>query len=51
MEKAGVAPELRSHVAKEMRDAAEVKRQLGKVRELKGDKPHAKAPPGGKGQK
>ena len=46
LEQAGVAPNLRSHVAKEMRDAAEVKKQLGKVRELKGEKPHGKAPPG-----
>ena len=38
-EKMGVAPALRSHVAKEMRDAAEVKKQLGKVRELRTEKP------------
>ena len=30
----------------EMRDAAGVKKQLGKVREQKGEKPHGEAPPG-----
>ena len=34
-EKTGVSPALKSHVAKQMRDDAEVKKQLGKVRELR----------------
>ena len=33
-EKTGVAPALRAHAAKQMRDDAEVKQQLGKVREV-----------------
>ena len=35
MEKTGVAPMLRAHAAKQMRDDVEVKKQLGKVRELR----------------
>ena len=42
-QKHAVAPELRAHVARQMRDDAEVKKQLAKVRELKGA-PSAKAP-------
>ena len=45
MEKAVVAPTLRSHVAKEMRAEAEVKTTLGKVRELRTAQPQG----GGKG--
>ena len=40
----GVAPELRAHVAKLMRDDAEVKKQLTKVRELRGAPKAAGAP-------
>lgn len=35
-ESSGIAAELRTHVARLMRDGAEVKRQIGKVRELRG---------------
>ena len=46
LEKGGVAPELKAHVAKQMRDEAEVRKQLGKVRELKTGTPPGKG--GGK---
>jgi hypothetical protein len=41
-EKMGVAPELKSYVARQMKDDAEVKKQLTKTRELRST-PFAKA--------